>query len=574
MEIQKLDIVKLIEQNPITKLSKNYQGKFIKKIQENFTDLQQKLIVASFFCYLNYNSKTDFVIDFDTIWKWLGFSRKEHCKVVLLKHFTLDIDYKIITNEIHDETILPKLPENNIDEETRGRKKEKILMTINTFKKLCLKSNTKKADEIHDYFIKLEELTQETINEESNELKLLLQEKEQLLIEQKEINFKQRDALHRIQKRKLEKYQKREYLYIGSDKENRSVIGISKDMNDRRSHYKTHNPDFEIKYVIPCRDYILTEKIIKKIMEKYTISNSKEWFECDYEKLKIIIEVVIYILDDTTHDYDNFQDIYKQFSNIHNQIFTEKLIVKIDKEKEKELNETIDAIKIDKQKNLVNNYFTQDIYKKFITEYCEIDESYKESGKILLLEFKNSLQNTDYKDKINQLFHETGYNNSFGFEQKFKKEFYDNIEIILDTHLTDFRLNNKIQSGFRTIRIKIKKINNEIKDKSMYFTLDDYDKFFVDYIEFVPGKKRGKLTPKIKTSDIILHFIKYTAKNDINVTDVNKDNKENLIHNQDFRKYFVSKIVEKYNILQNKRLSFDNSDNRHYGFYNIKLVDI
>jgi len=178
MQSQRLDIVELIERNPITKLSNNYQGKFIQKIQENFTDLQQKLIVASFFCYLNYNSKTDFIIDFDTIWKWLGFSRKEHCKVVLLKHFTLDIDYKIITNEIHDETILPKLPENNIDEETRGRKKEKIVMTINTFKKLCLKSNTKKADEIHDYFIKLEELTQETINEESNDLRLQLQNKE------------------------------------------------------------------------------------------------------------------------------------------------------------------------------------------------------------------------------------------------------------------------------------------------------------------------------------------------------------------------------------------------------------
>jgi len=137
--------------------------------------------------------------------------------------------------------------------------------------------------------------------------------------------------------------------------------------------------------------------------------------------------------------------------------------------------------------------------------------------------------------------------------------------------LTDFRLNNKIQSGFRTIRIKIKKINNEIKDKSMYFSLNDYDKFFSDYIEFIPGKKRGKLTPKIKTSDIILHFIKYTTKNDINITDVNKDNKENLIHNQDFRKYFVSKIVQKYNIQENKRLLFDNnSDNRHYGFYNIK----
>ena len=36
------------------------------------------------------------------------------------------------------------------------------MLTINTFKKFCLKAETKKADEIHDYFIKLEELLQET----------------------------------------------------------------------------------------------------------------------------------------------------------------------------------------------------------------------------------------------------------------------------------------------------------------------------------------------------------------------------------------------------------------------------
>ena len=44
-------------------------------------------------------------------------------------------------------------------------------MNIKTFKKLCLKSCTKKADEIHDYFIILEEIFYEIINEESNELK-------------------------------------------------------------------------------------------------------------------------------------------------------------------------------------------------------------------------------------------------------------------------------------------------------------------------------------------------------------------------------------------------------------------
>jgi hypothetical protein len=48
-------------------------------------------------------------------------------------------------------------------------------MTINTFKSLCLKAGTKKADEIHNYYIKLEELLQETLKEESNEFKQKLE---------------------------------------------------------------------------------------------------------------------------------------------------------------------------------------------------------------------------------------------------------------------------------------------------------------------------------------------------------------------------------------------------------------
>ena len=89
------------------------------------------------------------------VWKWLGFSRKEHCKVVLEKHFTLNIDYNIGFPEVAGKI------KDGIN--VGGRPKEKILMTVNTFKKLCLKSNTKKADEIHDYFIKLEEIKDEKV---------------------------------------------------------------------------------------------------------------------------------------------------------------------------------------------------------------------------------------------------------------------------------------------------------------------------------------------------------------------------------------------------------------------------
>jgi hypothetical protein len=52
------------------------------------------------------------------------------------------------------------------------------MLTVKTFKLFCIKAGTKKADEIHEYFIKLEETLQEIIQEESTELKLQLEQKE------------------------------------------------------------------------------------------------------------------------------------------------------------------------------------------------------------------------------------------------------------------------------------------------------------------------------------------------------------------------------------------------------------
>ena len=93
-----VDIVNLIETNPITKLNGNYQSKLIEKVKIHFTDYEQQMFVASFYCYLNYN-KTDFVIDLDNIWKWIGFNQKYNAKYMLEKNFIIDINYKIFTPE-------------------------------------------------------------------------------------------------------------------------------------------------------------------------------------------------------------------------------------------------------------------------------------------------------------------------------------------------------------------------------------------------------------------------------------------------------------------------------------------
>ena len=169
-----LNIVDLIENNPITRLSNTYQHKLLNKIQTNFSDNEQHMFVASFYCYLKHDSSKDFVIDLDNVWEWLGFNKKHNAKYLLEKQFIIDSDYKIFAPE-----------SSGAKNETRGgHNKEIIMLTVETFKRFCLKAGTKKADEIHDYYLKLEKTLHEVLEEESQELTLQLEKKNTVLQQQ------------------------------------------------------------------------------------------------------------------------------------------------------------------------------------------------------------------------------------------------------------------------------------------------------------------------------------------------------------------------------------------------------
>ena len=94
--METLDIIDLIEKNPITKLSNTYNNRLLEKIKEKFNEDEQKLFITSFYCYLNYDQKNDFVIDLDSVWKWLEFTNKYNAKKLLEKYFTINNDYKIM----------------------------------------------------------------------------------------------------------------------------------------------------------------------------------------------------------------------------------------------------------------------------------------------------------------------------------------------------------------------------------------------------------------------------------------------------------------------------------------------
>ena len=257
-----VDIVNLIESNPITKLNGNYQSKLIEKIQHNFTNYEQQIFLSSFFCYLKYDYKKDFVIDLDNVWKWLGFSQKVNAKTLLEKNFVIDKDYKKLLLLLQKQTEHIK----------GGHNKETFLLNIETFKKLSLKSCTKKADEIHDYFIKLESILQEIMYEESNELKLQLQQLEDKTKIEYEIKLEKQKTLER------EKVLLKEYGTIGSVvyiikiktfENGQYIIKIGESRKGVLERYKEHKTKYEECLLLDCFQVNKSKDFESFIHEKF-----------------------------------------------------------------------------------------------------------------------------------------------------------------------------------------------------------------------------------------------------------------------------------------------------------------
>lgn len=187
-----LNIVELIEKNPITKLSQKYNNILLEKLQENFSTFEQQLFVSSFYCYLNYNKNIDFVVDLDDVWRWMGFSQKIAAKTMLEKNFKINVDYTVSIPEFKKseqpehvsggsdeeqptEITVPSKPKNG------GQNKQTIKLTIRCFKSLCLKAQTNKASEIHEYYMKMEETLHQILDTETSELRAQLEQKNEVI---------------------------------------------------------------------------------------------------------------------------------------------------------------------------------------------------------------------------------------------------------------------------------------------------------------------------------------------------------------------------------------------------------
>lgn len=287
MDFKKLDIVQLIHNSPLTNLSTEYQTKLIDKIKETFTNDQQQLFVASFYSYLNYDSKTEFIINLDDIWKWCGFSRKDNAKRVLEKHFIENIDYKKAAPQNCGAGFQD---DNDKNLGGAGLNKENILLNINTFKKFCLKAGTKKADEIHDYYLKLEELMHEILKKQFHE-QLLCKEKE---IEEK--NKKIELLEHRPFTHGFGSW-KKGFVYLINDvsKPGHYKVGMATDSQKRLRNLNTGSSEKSLRlfYEIEIYDIELCERTVQAILQPFNIKGRREWFYLyDNTQVKYAIHIM------------------------------------------------------------------------------------------------------------------------------------------------------------------------------------------------------------------------------------------------------------------------------------------
>lgn len=162
------------------------------------------------------------------------------------------------------------------------------MLNVKTFKSMCLKADTKKADEIHEYYLKMETIIQDVISEETNELK------KQLTIQTKQLENVEKDKDLLKEKTLIEQFPlNTQCIYIG--KVDNKTLGIpghkmfqetvikfgqTNDLQQRvGSHKKTYDnfilyAAFKVKNKIEIENHIKKHPILKKRLRSITASDN------------------------------------------------------------------------------------------------------------------------------------------------------------------------------------------------------------------------------------------------------------------------------------------------------------
>jgi phage anti-repressor protein len=252
--------------NSNTTLSIDIQSKIVDKLNETFTEDEQHWYVANLYMYMNYHATDDYPINLEHIFKMIGFANKGNAMKTIKSNFVENEDYKII---------IFRTEKNKLQQETRGRKEETVMLNIDTFKNLCMIAKTEKGKEIRKYYVKLENIYNEIIKEELEENK-----KEKYQIEAQnailQIELSEKEKTINVLTKKTNKFKPGQSVYIfrsSYDNKNIYKIGRTKNCNEREYTHKTATFDGEIVHQVMCSNSCVLERVCHFILDKYRSSD-------------------------------------------------------------------------------------------------------------------------------------------------------------------------------------------------------------------------------------------------------------------------------------------------------------
>lgn len=166
----------------MTKYPSNLDDGLMARLEREFTTEEQGLFLQSFSAYLNHDP-SDFVIDLDDVWEWMGFADKGKAKRPLEKHFVEGKDFMSASSVGEANTSLggqtasaPLVCKTNTGR--GGQNRQRIMMSVRTFKKLCMKAATAKAPIVREYYLTMEEVLMTHLKErEANSVRQLMEER-------------------------------------------------------------------------------------------------------------------------------------------------------------------------------------------------------------------------------------------------------------------------------------------------------------------------------------------------------------------------------------------------------------
>ena len=213
-----------------------HDTRLVTLLDANMNDSDTALYDASFKMFLKHgDDPAAFVVKFDEVVEWIGFTRKDPAKRLLESNFKINVDYVAVL--LHPKVeqnrnvkssnilLLPKEEQNSTQDPRGGHNKQSIFLNVDAFKEFCIMANTPKAKQVRMYYLKLEKVVMQfnklcldEKNESERVLKMRLDikvEREQKIMEQNRLLITENTNLARMKGvRDRHRYEMGEYVYL------------------------------------------------------------------------------------------------------------------------------------------------------------------------------------------------------------------------------------------------------------------------------------------------------------------------------------------------------------------------